>query len=107
MNTNTLVIVGAIVAIVCLGLAAVLFLAEGSEATNRLALFFGLIGIVVPSLLALLKSSQAAANTNGSLDARIREGVHEALNERMTGLSHTPEATMTPPAPVTPTPDGA
>lgn len=87
MNTNAkpsaAIVIGALVAVVAMALAAILFIGpESDAATQRLGLFFGLIGLVVTSLLAVLRADQAATQTNGKLDARIRAAVLEAQKDR-------------------------
>jgi hypothetical protein len=84
MNTpvSRLAIVGALVVLVLFGLAAILFVADGTAATERLGLFFALIGTVVAGLLASLRADQAANQTNGSLDGRVKDAVSAALAER-------------------------
>lgn len=77
-----LAIIGALVALVAFALAAVLFIAEGSAATERLGLFFALLGTVVAGLIATLRADQAATQTNGKLDSRIAEAVAAALESR-------------------------
>jgi len=68
-----------------MALAAVILVAQGPESMQRLALFFGLVGLVIPALLAMLRSDQAASNTNGKLDARIQAAVHRANAARRAG----------------------
>lgn len=71
------VIVG-IIAIAMLGLAAVLFVGEGSESAQRLALVFGVIGSAMAALVSALRADQAASSLNGGMDDRIRRAVFEA-----------------------------
>lgn len=82
---SNVTIIGALVAFGFLALAAVLFVSPGPEALQRLALFFGVVGTGVASLVALLKSDEAATQTNGGLDARIAAAVHRANNARRRG----------------------
>jgi hypothetical protein len=77
--------IAALVALSLIGLAAVLFVSEGSESTQRLAMLFGIIGTGVASLVSLIRSDQSASQTNGSLDARIQAGVHRAMAARRRG----------------------
>lgn len=81
-KTSPVVIVGGLLVIVAFALAAILLVAPGPEATQRLGLFFAIVGTTVASLVAALKSSQAASNTNGSLDNRIEAAVFRAQNVR-------------------------
>lgn len=76
------VVVGALVAFVMFGLAAVLLVSPGPESTTRLGLVFGLIGTIVPVLLVLLRADQSAKQTNGTLDDRIEAAVYRAQNVR-------------------------
>lgn len=78
----------ALVAIVAIVAAATLF-ATGDQVLERLAVLVGVVGLVLPSMTALLRSDQAATSshqaaeqTNGSLDARIAEAVAAALQAR-------------------------
>ena len=82
-NLSRLSILGAILAVICLALAGLILIAPG--ANDRVALFFGILGIALPALLGQLKADQAAGNTNGSLDARIEAGVHRAMSARRRG----------------------
>jgi len=82
---STLGIVGGLTAIVAFALAAVLFIQPGPESSQRLGLFFGMVGVVITTLVGMLRSDQAAKQTNGSLDARIQAGVHRAMNARRAG----------------------
>lgn len=103
------IIAGAI-AISCLALAGVLLIAPGPESTQRLGLYFGVIGTIVATLVALLKADQAQQNTNGRLDARIQAAVHRANNARRRGdrplspdeLTSLPPTAPEPPDPVDP-----
>lgn len=80
--------VAALVAIVAIVAAAALF-ATGDDSLERLAVLVGVVGLVLPSLTASLRSDQAATSshqaaeqTNGNLDRRIAEAVAEALQAR-------------------------
>lgn len=84
-NLSTLGVVGGLTAALLFALAAVLFVAEGPESTQRLGLFFGVLGIAITALVGMLRSDQAAKQTNGSLDDRIRAGVFQAMNARRAG----------------------
>lgn len=86
--TSSLTITAALVSIVAIVAAAVLF-ASGDDSLERLAVLVGVVGLVLPSLTGALRSDQAATSshraaeqTNGSLDARIAEAVAAALQAR-------------------------
>jgi hypothetical protein len=81
-SVSVVAIVGGLTAFGLMALAAVLFIQPGSEAEQRLALFFGLLSIVVTSLVGMLKADQSAKQTNGSLDARIHDAVLAAMSSR-------------------------
>jgi hypothetical protein len=78
---SRLALVGALIATLLFGLAAVLFV-QGGDASTRLALLFGLLGIALPSIIGLLKADAAATATDktssiataldGTLDPRLR-----------------------------------
>ena len=89
MKVTPLAAYAALIVFGLFALAGVLLVQPGPESSARLALLFGVIGTVVAALVAVLRSdqaatssAQAASQTNGSLDARIEEGVHRALNAR-------------------------
>lgn len=75
------VIVAGLVAVAGLATASVLW-ASGDEALERLALLFAVFASIIPGLIAALRSDQAAAQTNGSLDGRIQNAVQDALMAR-------------------------
>jgi hypothetical protein len=75
---SNLAIVGGLTAAMCLALAAILLVQEGSESTQRLALFFGIVGSITAALIGMLRADQAHTQTNGGLDARIEAGVYRA-----------------------------
>lgn len=77
--------IAAAIAVATLALAAVLFIAPGPESTQRLGLFFAVVGTIVTALVTLLRADQAASQTNGKLDARIQAAVHRANNARRIG----------------------
>jgi hypothetical protein len=79
------VIAAAVLVLVLFALAGVLLVPPGPESTQRLGLLFGVIGTAVAAFVAMLKSAQAAANTNGKLDARIEAAVHRANAARRRG----------------------
>ena len=64
---------------------AVLLVQSGPESTQRLGLFFGVVGTVVAALIGMLRADQGATQTNGKLDARIEAGVHRAMAARRAG----------------------
>lgn len=80
-NLSTLGIVGGLTAVCLFALAAILFVAPSEESMQRLGLFFGMIGVVITTLVGMLRSDQAAKQTNGSLDARIQTAVRNANKE--------------------------
>lgn len=82
---NGVAIIGAILALSLFALAGVLFVAQGPESMQRLGLLFGVIGTGIAALVAALKSTEAASNTNGKLDARIQAAVHRANDARRRG----------------------
>src|SRR4051812_27384416 len=79
---TTLVVVGGLVVFGLMSLAAVLLVTPGPESTQRLGLFFAVVASTVAALVAMLKASEAATQTNGTLDGRIEDGVHRALAGR-------------------------
>lgn len=83
-NSNATIVVGLIV-LTLFALAGVLLVTPGPESTQRLGLLFGVIGTGLAAFVGLLKSDQAATNTNGKLDARIEAGVHRAMSARRRG----------------------
>ena len=86
MKWSALAIGACLVSFGLMALAAVLFVSdEHGDEMQRLALFFGLISLVVPALLAMLRADQSASNTNGKLDARIQAAVHRANAARRAG----------------------
>lgn len=82
-RNSTLTIVAALVAIAVLATAGVLF-TTGDAAMERLALLMAVFGTIIPGLVASLRADQAAQQTNGNLDRRIREGVQDAMQARRT-----------------------
>lgn len=80
---SRLTLIGGIVAVLFLSLAAILFVSP--ENNDRVALFFGLVGLIVPALIGMLRADQAQYNTNGKLDARIQAAVHRANAARRAG----------------------
>jgi hypothetical protein len=75
---SRLTIVGGVLGITFIGLAAVLFVSPGGEATQRLGLLFALLGTAMAALVGALRSDQAASGLNGGLDARIQAAVFQA-----------------------------
>jgi hypothetical protein len=90
-NVSPLAIYGLLGVLVAFALAGVLLVQPGPESTQRLGLFFGVVGTAVAAVVAVLRSDQAATNTNGKLDARIQAAVHRANDARRRG-----EAPATP-----------
>lgn len=83
LGTNSnLATYGLLAALVAFALAGVLLIQPGPESTQRLGLFFGVVGTAVAAVVALIKSDQAAHNTNGSLDERIEQALLRAQNTR-------------------------
>lgn len=85
---DTFAVVGALVAIVAIVAAAVLF-STGQDSLERLAVLVGVVGLIIPSLTGSLSASQAARSahvaseqTNGTLDGRIADAVSAALQAR-------------------------
>lgn len=76
---------GALVALAFFALAGVLFIQPGPESQYRLGLLFGVIGVGVTGIVAMLRADQSATNTNGKLDARIQAAVHRANAARRRG----------------------
>lgn len=64
-------LLAAIVAVLLVVLAAVLFLGNDDVGTQRLALLLGLVGVVLPQLVGLLRGDAAANRLNGALDQRM------------------------------------
>lgn len=86
--TSPVTAIAALVAIVAIVAAAILF-STGEDSLERLAVLVGVVGLVIPSIAATLRSDQAATSshqaaeqTNGSLDQRIAEAVAAALQAR-------------------------
>ena len=83
---SVLAIIAGLTSFGLMALAAIIFVADDAgDELQRLALFFGLLSLIVPALLSMLRSDQSAANTNGKLDARIQAAVHRANNARRAG----------------------
>lgn len=72
---STLAIIGGLSAFGLMALMAVIFIAHTDDANQRLGLFFGVCGVVVTTLVGMLKADQAQKQTNGSLDQRIHDAV--------------------------------
>lgn len=97
MNGNrfsALALIGTLLAIAAFGTAAVLFLASTDESLQRLALLFGLFGIMVPAIIGVLKADRAESQTtkvgaiakalNGQFEERVEGAVQRgnAATER-------------------------
>jgi hypothetical protein len=88
--SRSVVIIGAIVAILALVTAAVLF-TTGNQSLERLGLLIGLVAPSLAALLALARSDQAARSTdatsgiaealNGNFDARVRNAIRHVIDE--------------------------
>lgn len=74
-------IVAALVTFAALATGAILFIA-GDQELERLGLLFAFFATIIPTLVAALRSDQAASQTNGSMDARIAAAVQAALQLR-------------------------
>jgi hypothetical protein len=94
MKITAAATIAALVCIVGMVTVAVL-LATGDQALDRLAVLVAVVASIVPGLIGLLRSDQAASQTNGSLDTRISDAVQESLKIRR----HTDRAVVTAPAP--------
>lgn len=81
VNSN-LALYGLLAALVAFALAGAMLIHPGPESNQRLALFFGVVGTAVAAVVTLIKSDQAAHNTNGSLDARIESALLRAQATR-------------------------
>ncbi len=113
---STLAIVGALVAIAGLATAAVLW-TTGDQALERLGILVAVFASIIPGLISVLRSDQAAASshqaaeqTNGTLDARIQAAVQAAVQVRRPGDVAVITPTDAPPAQLDPDPltvDGA
>jgi hypothetical protein len=84
-------IIGALVSLSAFALAAVLFVADTSAATQRLAMLFALLGTIVAGLISALRSDAAANSTNatssiaqalnGGFDGRVRHAIRQVRDE--------------------------
>ena len=113
VNRSSGAMFGALLIMLCgIGLAGVMFVqgspcpeggqACSNDALQRLGLLFGLLGLAAPSLVAALKSDQAANKlTNGGLQDEVRRAILAASGERR---HYDPETAPepTPPAPAEP-----
>lgn len=95
-RSNTLIVCGTLVLLACIG--AVVYLVSSGRPVDTALSFMG------PIVLAVLASTYTAAKldrveekvdrtvvqTNGGLDARIRDGVHQVLDERGLGDADAP-----------------
>lgn len=79
---SVLAILGALIAFGLFSLAAVLLIGPGPESATRLGLFFGLSGLVITTLVGMLRADQSAKQTNGMLDERIKAAVLMAQSAR-------------------------
>ena len=83
---SKLAVIGGLTVALLLALAGVLLIQPGTEATQRLGLFFGVLGTVVAALIGMLRADQGAKQTNGSLDERIEAAVFRAQLARRRAL---------------------
>ena len=84
------VVIAAIIAVLAFATAAVLFV-QGDTSLQRLGLLFGLFGVVVPTLLSVVKADAAAKSTdvasqialalNGGFEARVRHSARQVRDE--------------------------
>lgn len=88
MKLTALAIVGALVAISLAATAAVMF-TTGNQALERLGILVAVFASIIPGLISALRadaaavsSAQAAESTNGSLEARMRRAVQDAVGAR-------------------------
>lgn len=86
LKFSKVAIVGGLTVAMCLSLAAILLLGDTDHDTERLGLFFGVVGTVVAALIGMMRADQGAKQTNGSLDARIEAGVYRAMAQRRSDL---------------------
>lgn len=93
-------IIGALVSLSAFALAAVLFIAESNAATERLGLFFALMGTIVAALIGALRADAAAVSTNPS--STIATALNGAFDQRVRNAVRavTAEAAPTAPEPV-------
>lgn len=80
---STLAIVGGLTVFGFLALAAVLLVTPGPEATQRLGLFFGVVGTVIAALITMARADQSRTQTNGSLDDRIHTATTAAVADAL------------------------
>lgn len=85
---STVVIVAALIAFAALATGAIMFI-SGDQAMEKIGVLFALFGTIIPTLVAALRSDQAASRadrtvqqTNGNLDSRIANAVAAALQAR-------------------------
>jgi len=78
VKLSKLAVIGGISVCLLVALAGVLFINEDGDSSQRLALLFGIIALVVPALIAMLRADQAKTQTNGALDGRIEAAVYRA-----------------------------
>lgn len=79
---SPLILTSALVAIVLIVAAAVMF-TSGDQTLERLAVLTAVVGAIVPSIAGGLKSGQAAHQTNGGLDERMREAARQVIGEEL------------------------
>ena len=103
MKTSGAVYAALLVVCVGFGLGAILLLQPGPESTQRLGLFFGLVGTAAAALVSAIRSDRAAnAVTNGELRETVRRGVTAASGERR---YHDPDPGAVPGDPLRQHPD--
>lgn len=96
---STLAIIGGLTAFGLMALMAVIFIAHDDDSAQRLGLFFGLCGVVVTTLVGMLKADQAQKQTNGSLDGRIQDAVTLAVTTANASRRSTDPAPAPDPVP--------
>lgn len=84
MKVSSAFLAAALVSVVALSVAAALFV-TGDRELEKLGFVAGVVGLVVPSIAAALKASQAADQTNGNLDARVEAAVGRVVGNRRAG----------------------
>jgi hypothetical protein len=87
---SRIALIGVLVAVFAFATAAILFV-TGTDSLQRLALLFGLFGVSMPAILALLKADQSAQATsstsaianslNGAFDQRVRNAIRDVNAE--------------------------
>lgn len=95
---SPLAVYGTLVVLVLFALGGTILIQPGPESTQRLGLFFGVVGTAVAAIVTMIRSDQSAKQTNGSLDDRIRLAVYQAMDTRRKGDSPAPGVPAAAPA---------